>query len=112
LSYTSLLINTCTVRRYTEGVADGYGNPTLTWSDHLIDEPCRLSSGSAVTQGKEIKVGAELVLSDHTVFLGDVDVTEQDQIVIDGATFEVLMVVNRQDGSGSHHMECFVRTVL
>jgi len=111
LSYTSLLINTCTVRRFTEGIADAYGTPSLTWADHLEDIACRLSAGPVWGAGREIKVGAELVLADHTIFLGDVDVTEQDQIVTDGATYEVLMVVDRQDGTSSHHKECFVRTV-
>jgi len=111
LSYTSLLINTCTVQRYTEGVADDYGTPTLTWADHLTDIACRLSSAMMGRGGQEIKVGAELVLADHTIFLGDVDVTEQDRIVIDSDTYEVLMVVDRQDGATSHHKECFVRVV-
>ena len=111
MSYLSLLINTCTVQRYAEGVADDYGTPTLTWADHLTDIACRLSSGSAKTQGREIKVGAELVIADHTIFLGDVDVTEQDRIVIDSDTYEVLMVVDRKDGATSHHKECFVRVV-
>ena len=111
MSYLSLLINTCTVQRFTAGAPDDYGTPTLTWADHLTDIACRLSSGSAKTQGREIKVGAEIVIADHTIFLGDEDVTEQDRIVIGSNTFEVLMVVDRKDGADSHHKECFVRVV-
>ena len=111
MSYTSLLINACTVQRFTAGAPDDYGTPTLTWADHLTDIACRLSSGSTSTTGREIKVGAEIVIADHTIFLGDVDVTEQDRIVIDSDTYEVLMVVDRKDGATSHHKECYLRTV-
>ena len=111
MSYLSLLINTCTTQRFTAGAPDDYGTPTLTWADHLTDIACRLSSGSTSTTGREIKVGAEIVIADHTIFLGDVDVTEQDRIVIDSDTYEVLMVVDRKDGATSHHKECYLRTV-
>ena len=107
MSYTSLLVNSCTVRRYTEGAQDAYGTPTITWADHLTNEPCRL----ATPRGREIKVGAELVLADYTIFLGDSDITEQDQIVIDSITYEVLLVADRQGNAESHHKECFVRQV-
>lgn len=38
MSYTSLLINTCTTQRFVEGAQDAYGNPTKAWVDHLTDE--------------------------------------------------------------------------
>ena len=107
MAFADLLINTCTVRRFTEGAVDDYGVPVKTWADHLTDEACRLTTPS----GREIKVGAEVVLADFKIFLGDVDVTEQDRIEIGGISYEVLLVADRQDGSGSHHKECFVRTV-
>lgn len=105
MSYTSLLINTCTVRRFTEGAVDDYGNPALTWADHLADEACRLVASS----GRELKVGAELVIADYKLFLGDVDITEQDTVIIDSITYEILLVADRQDGIDSHHKECFMK---
>ncbi len=107
MAYADLLINTCTIKRFTVGVVDAYGTPTKTWVDHLVDEPCRWSTPS----NREVKVGAEVVIADLQLFLGDVDVTEQDRVILSGATYEILSAAERQDGVGSHHVECFIRTV-
>lgn len=105
MSYTSLLIHTCTVRRFTEGVPDGYGNPILTWADHLTDEPCRLTTSS----GREIKVGAEIVVADYKLFIGNEDITEQDTVIISGITYEVLLVQGYSDETTAHHKQCWLR---
>jgi hypothetical protein len=107
LSYSDLLINTCTVRRFTEGAADAYGNPVKTWADHLTDIACRYSE----PKNNEIKVGAEVLIYDLDLFLEDVDVTVQDRVVLDSETYEILGVKDRQNGSGVHHKELAIRTV-
>ena len=107
VSYASLLIDTCTVRSFTEGIADAYGNKAKTWDDHLPDEPCRKSTSS----GREITVGAEVVIAYDQFFLGDIEITEQDEIEYDGATYQILLVRNRQDGTTDHHKECDARVV-
>ena len=107
MSYISLLINTCTTQRYTEGARDNTGRKVRTWADHLVDEACRWSTPA----NREVKVGAEVVLADLQLFLGDVDITEQDRVIIGTVTYEVLSIVPRQDASGGHHKECWIRTV-
>lgn len=107
MSYSSLLINVCTIQRFSEGALDNYGIPVKTWTDISTNEPCRLMAGS----GREIKVGAEVVVADYKLFLGDVDITEQDRVEIDSITYEVLLVADREDGIVSHHKECFMRVV-
>ncbi len=107
MSYTALLIDTCTVRRYTEGAQDSYGNPLVTWADHLTDQACRLN---AIT-GVELKIGAELVIAEYKLFVGDIDITEQDRVVIDSITYEVLLVKRFQAESADHHKQCLLRTV-
>jgi len=107
MSYTSLLINTCIVERYTEGAADAYGNPVKMWADHLVDEPCRWQD----TTGTELVIDAEVVVADDKLFLGDVDITEQDRVVIGAVTYEIILVTDKQDGLSSHHKECYLRTV-
>ena len=107
MSYASLLINTCTTRRFTEGVADNYGVPVKTWANNLVSIACRWST----PKNNEVKVGAEVVLADLQLFLGDVDITEQDRVVISTKTYEVLSVVPRQDSVGGHHKECMIRVV-
>ncbi len=107
MSYTSLLISTCTVRRFTAGAQDAYGNPAETWADHLTSQACRLQS----VTNTEIKVGAELVRADYKLFLQDIDITEQDRVVLGSITYEVLSVANRQDGTADHHKECLLRVL-
>jgi len=106
MSFTSLLIDTCTVRRFTAGAADDYGKPAETWTDHIPDEPCRLTP----VTNKEIVVGAEVVRADYDLFIGNVDVTEQDRILIGLTTYEILSVMLRKSFS-SHHLELLLRIV-
>ena len=105
MSYATLLFQTCTIQRFTGGAVDAYGNPTLVWADHLIDEPCRL----AASPGREIKVGAELVIADYKLFVESIDITEQDRIVLGGLTYEVLLVQDYADSSASHHRQVWLR---
>ena len=106
MSYTSLLVDTCTIQRFSEGAADAYGNPALTWDlTYLEDEACRLTASS----GREIKVGAEIVVADYKLFLGDVDITERDRVVIGGLTYEILLVQDYSDGIESHHKQIWMR---
>ena len=105
MSYTSLLIQICTIEYFTEGAPDPYGNPLLTWHVRYTDEDCRLVASS----GKEIKVGAEIVIADYKLFLGDITITEQDRVVIGGKAYEVLLVQNYADSLGNHHKQCWLR---
>ena len=111
MSYTSLLISTCTVERYTAGAADAYGAPVRTWADHLTDQACRLSVPTTRDQSREVVVGAEVVLADYKLFMQDVDVTEQDRILLAAITYEILLVQRRSDGAVGHHKELFLRVV-
>lgn len=106
MSYTSLLIHTCTVQRFTEGVADDYGNPISTWNlTYLENQACRL----VAAPGTELKVGAEIVIADYKLFVEDIDITEQDRVVISSLTYEVLLVQEYSDDSSSHHKQCWLR---
>ena len=116
MSYTSLMIDTCTVRRFTEGAADAYGVLDKTWADvgALTDIACRLMAGIGrgfMGAGREIRMGAEVVEADYTLYLGDVAVTEQDRVVIDTIEYQIVMVADRQNGTSSHHKECLLRAV-
>ena len=108
MSYDSLLINECDIYRFAAGAQDAYGNPVKTWNLLHDDEPCRWST----PKNREVKVGAEVVLADLQLFLGDVDITEQDRVILDtGATYEVLSAADRQDALSNHHVEALLRTV-
>jgi len=105
MSYTSLLIQTCKIEYFTEGLPDDYGNPALAWHDRYTDEDCRLVASA----GREIKVGAEIVVADYKLFLGDITITERDRITIDGNVYEVLLVQDYADSLASHHKQCWLR---
>lgn len=107
MSYNDLLINTCTIKRYTVTGTDAYGNPTYTWADYLTDESCRWSTPKHL----EIKNGAEVVVIDKQLFLKNIDITEQDRVVLDSETYEVVSSIKRQDGTGEHHIEVYLRRV-
>jgi len=94
---------------------DAYGQPEVVWSlaTDLGDVPCRLMA----TKGIELTIGAEVVVADYKLFLGDVTIYEQDRVwvfagTINGwALYEILQVNDIQDGTDSHHKECYLRTV-
>ena len=114
MSYTSLLIDTCDVERFTTGANDDYGQPTKTWAVHLDDIACRFQSGTGRGIGRagmEVLVGAKVVVADYLLFLGDVDITERDRVVSGGVTYEVILVADKQDGTDSHHKERLLKTV-
>ena len=105
MSFASLLIHVCDVERNTPGGADAYGTPIESWAVYLNDEPCRLTASS----GREIKVGAEIVVADYKLFIDSVDITERDRVVIGVNTYEVLLVQDYADSSSSHHKQVWLR---
>jgi hypothetical protein len=108
MGFNDLLVSTCTVRQYSSISADAYGQPVKTYHDHLIGQLCRLSGA----QAREFKVGAEVVIADAKLFIGDVDISERDQVIVDGATYEVLAVIPIKAGTiENHHKECYLRIV-
>jgi len=122
MSFEKLLIHIVDIKEYTLGVKDAYGNSAKIWSDSYTDELCRLVS----TTGREIKVGAEVVISDWKLFVdGSVVVTEQDRVSnirmlvtgddVDTDTFEILLVQPRSNGASEgaeiHHKELALRKV-
>ena len=119
MSFDSLLIHTCDVGKLTQAApVDAYGHPTETWPVTYPDEPCRIMS----TTGREIKVGAMVMISDWKMFIDyDVTVDEQDRIsnikvratgvVIDASTYEILLVQPRSDSTLLHHKELALQKV-
>jgi len=107
MSFDNLLISEGTVWRNVPGIQDDYGKPTADWNEVITDTPCRIQP----MKETEIYVGAEIVIADYKVFVGDIVITERDRIEIDDITYEILSVKFRQDATVVHHKECLVRTV-
>lgn len=86
---------------------DNYGQPVKLWPTLHVAEPCRYMSG----KGREIKVGQEVVVVYDELMLKDIDVTEQDRVVEDGKTYQILSVVTRQDLATVHHKHLYLEIV-
>ena len=119
MSFDTLLIHTCDIGLLTQGVVDDYGTPAKTWPITYPNQACRLMS----TGGREIKVGAEVVISDWKLFVDvSVGIDEQDRVsdirlastgvVIDASTYEVILVQPRSNGATGHHKEVFLQKVV
>ncbi len=106
MAYLDLLIDSCIIQRDIGGAADNYGNLGEDWQTHLTED-CLLQPA----KGREIIVGAEVVIADYKLFLDDVDVTEQDRILMDAVVYQILLVEDQWNGVGSHHRELWLRTV-
>jgi len=118
MSFDGLLIHTCDIGALAQGVLDSYGTPAETWPLSYTDKECRLMS----TTGREIKVGAKVMISDWKIFLPlDVLIDEQDRIsnikirvsgvVLDASTYEILLVQSRSDSASMHHWEVALQKV-
>lgn len=107
MTFSSLLINECDIQRARVTDTDNYGQPVITWETIHDNEPCRYVSG----KGTEIKVGQAVVIIYDELFIGDIDVTEQDRVILDELTYQIISVIPRQDGIGMHHKHCFLEIV-
>jgi len=116
MSYDTLLINSCTILEDTGVGPDAYGNRTPDWTNvaGLVDIPCRLMASG----GREVMVGAEVVVADYKLFLKNITISEQNRVdvydndtLLWGTIYEILLVETKQDSAISHHKECFMRTV-
>ena len=107
MTFENLLINTCNIQRFAEGAVDDYGHPSKTWATLHEDEPCRHVSG----KGREVKVSQEVVIIYDELFVGDIDVTAQDRVILNCTTYQIIDVVFRKDHIGSHHKELYLEIV-
>ena len=119
MSFDSLLIHTCDIGALTQGDADDYGHPAKTWPLSYTSQACRIMP----TVGREVKVGAEVVISNWKLFVDNsVTVDEQDQIsniknastgtVIDADTYEIILIMMRSNGTSLHHKELALQKVV
>lgn len=107
MTFSDLLNSTCTIRRSSDGAADAYGNKAKTWADHVVDTPCRQVYG----KGKEILVGAEVIIVYDELFVGDIDVTTWDRVTLAAIEYDIVSVVIRQDYGDTHHKQCYLQRV-
>jgi len=108
MSYDNLLIDSCNIWRWSNGGTDAHNQPIKDWDEHYLeDESCRLVPST----GREVRIGNDIYVSDYTLFVGDIDITEKDKVFINSQEYDVLSVLDRKDSNKSHHKECLLRMV-
>ena len=110
MSLASMLPQRCTVQRPTEGVAQDGGQPAIDWTtDTDTDVPCRKSTPGAATREVDSQIASA---ADFVIFmLPGQSIAENNRIVLENETFEVLLVQNPQSQTGAHHKKVWARVV-
>lgn len=110
MTFAALLRHLVTVyRRVDTGDVDSYGQPVVELVS-LGEWRCLIQPRSAREQPQVLQAG--VVVADHTVFGGVIDVREGDQLVPeppDGRRFEVMTIDDA--GGQDHHLELSARVV-
>ncbi len=107
MSFKSLLNKTCAIRRLVVTGQDAYNKDVGSFDDLATGVACALQAKR--TGNREVFVANQAVVTTHVLFLEPRDVTEQDQIVVEGATYDVLTV--RSATGRAHHLELDLRRV-
>jgi len=116
MSYDSLLLHRCKVRRSSSVFSNELGHPILTWADHLTGVHCRYYP---VQGGENETVQLTDVLSGYLLHVRRIDVHEGDRIesitlggtLMDAGPFDVELVKHRADSVGGHHLELVLKRV-
>lgn len=102
-----MLIDTCTIERFTQGAQDDYGHPLQSWTGLHVSIPCRKVFG----KGTEIKVGQEVHIVRDELYVEDLDVTTQDRVLLGGEYWDILDVGHYTDSVGPHHKKLYIEKV-
>ncbi len=120
MSFDSLMIHTCDIGILNQAAKDDYGTPAKTWPVAAYEGvSCRFVS----TGGREVRVGAKVMISDWKLFVDNsVSVDVQDRVsnirlastdgIVDDSTFEIILVQMRSNGIGEHHKELSLQKVV
>lgn len=90
MSIDHLLTSASTVQR-KERASDGQGGWTETYTDHLIDEPCRRSAPSASDRTVAQQLGA--IITHSVYFRPGTDVVYDDQVLVGRYVLHVEAVI-------------------
>jgi len=106
MSYESLLIKSGTILRATTVTTSASGEETKTYTPVTTGVPCDVQ----VTSGGEVQYpfGTMVESNAKAFFLPGVDIREDDRLLVDGLTYEVLFVENVR----GHHLEAYLHRGL
>lgn len=105
MSFTSLLIDTCAVKKYSS--SNEYGR--ITHGSAGSSVACRFNP----QEGKRIvnQVGDEEII-DGTLFIAaSVSLDAKDLIVFGGSDYRIINIKTQKDSAAAHHKQIFLRKV-
>src|SRR5690606_1965209 len=105
MSYTGLLIQTCTIQEKTLSLS-GY-EQLPTWENVAENVPCRVSKKNSVSiQDAEYRLN----IDDELVFFeNDAPIARGNRIIISGENYDVLKVNEVYNSKEIHHLEVVAR---
>ena len=110
MSFMGLLNTTCTIRRFTSTGTDADGHPSGTWGDNATGVACRLAPNTGKLEGREYRVGTQVRISSHKLYLfSGADITHEDRVVIGTPTYVVLGV--KDPAGAGHHQQADVELI-
>lgn len=105
MSFTSLLIHTCTIQTKTLNQS-GY-EKTAAWSNLATNVPCRHDSDNgARIEDTEVRVNTD---DDIFFFLPNATIDRGYRIIESGKTYDVIKVNKLFDANALHHLEVRAR---
>ena len=112
MALKDLLIHRCTISRKTEGAADAYGEPAITWANLATAQLCRLTDPKGT---EKHLVSGEFVERVPVIYLTTaVAITEHDRILMTtgpSGTYNITKVRWYYDSGELHHYECDLEEV-
>ena len=118
MSFNSLLIHSCTIRRKSEGAKDSHGQPAITWNDLATLVNCRLNwkEGAEEFEGKIVSVTRYWMFLPRSQDIREADrvtaiVEKQTGAVVDSGTFHVTHVRRYGGRKREHHREIRLKRI-
>lgn len=107
MSFSSLLIQTCTIQQKT--ISQVTYEKSIAWSNVSTNVPCRKEAGQSVKiNDSEFRSNTD---DDIFFFNSDVIIIRGNRILLGGEYYDVIKVNEVLDSVGIHHIEAVARIV-
>jgi len=107
MSFSSLLIQTCTIQQKT--ISQVTYEKSVSWSNVATGVPCRKDAGQSVRiQDADYRSNTD---DDVVFFSAGVTIIRGNRLLLDGEYYDVIKVNKILDSVGVHHIEAIARIV-
>jgi len=107
MSFSSLLIQTCTIQQKT--ISQVTYEKSIAWSDVATNVPCRKEASQNIRiQDADFRSNTD---DDTFFFNADVIIIRGNRIILNSENYDVIKVNEVLDSVGVHHIEAIARLV-